>query len=979
MIRRILTVVALLVPVLVYSSTAGKISGVVTDQATGDPMIGVNIVVEGTVLGAATGSDGYYTILNVSVGTYTVHASYIGYAEVITRNVIVSTGLTTTLDISMETSAIEGAVVEVVAERPLIRRDATNTNIIRSGEEIDALPTRGIQAIAGQIAGVVREERSNTLNIRGGRGEETAIYIDGVFVNDPYNYAVRLYLPNEAIEEMSVQTGGFSAQYGEAMSGILIVTTNSGTDRYSGSFEYITDGFLSDTEKTLGTYGYGYNEIVFTLGGPIIPRTRHTFFFSATQRNLADHTPSWGWAENKSKPKDYTYVNPVSGDTTIFDFSSAQLPGNTGEDLSYTAKVKFQLGNTMELKSSIIGTNHVAELMTPIRVYSPEMATKYTADTKAFNVTFTHAPSPRMYYDLKFNYFDTFRKEVLPAFGDSIYWYGDPTRNPIEVSHPYGEAYTARIEPDYFAPGGHYGFGGDDYFKNRTSYWGIDFDLTYQLGKYHTFKTGFDYKYHTMREYRILSPEKLISPADLTLIERWRLADIRFYGYDLEGNEVEEGNYLTDAVRDPATGLVTGGFDKQAPYHPIIASGFLQDKIEFRDLVLNIGARYDRIDPNAWQFRQLEATYDEDNNYVSGGAFAGDDNKDEIFDEKDTKPSDAHTYISPRLGVSFPVTDRTIFHAQYGIFYQPPRLGDLYLSPFYLDAFVARGGYFTRLFNPNLEPPKTTAYEVGFKQRLGDYAALQLSAFYKETEGLVQVLNVMTDVTTIAFTRNGDFGTVKGFDAILTLSRFKNLYATFNYEYQRATGTGSATLSNYDIAWQTSAGYEGYPKFTQPLDFEQRHTGTLNVDYRLGNTSLNLLFSFTSGNPYTRMKTFNTMPFTGRYSNDGVSETPISAVNAVNSPWTNRLDLRVDHTIALGPASASVYLWVLNVLNTRNVKDVWITTGSADDTGYLSTTGGKNYWAGASDLERANFLMRQMDYNNYGIPRQIRLGVKVAF
>lgn len=317
MIRRIFAFIILLVPILVYSGTTGKISGAVTDQATGEPMVGVNIVVEGTVLGAATSSDGYYTILNVPVGSYTLRASYIGYAEVVIQNMVVSVDLTTRQDIAMETTTIAGAEVVVTAEAPMIRRDATNTNIIRSGEEIDALPTRGVQAVASQIAGVVREEGEIELNIRGGRDEESAIYIDGVFVNDPYNYTVRLNVPNEAIEQMSVQTGGFNAEYGEAMSGILIITTNSGTDRYSGSFEYITDGFLSDTKKTLGAYGYGYNEYVFTLGGPIIPTTKHTFFVSASKLNEADRTPSWGWAENENKPQDYVYVNPVSGDTTI--------------------------------------------------------------------------------------------------------------------------------------------------------------------------------------------------------------------------------------------------------------------------------------------------------------------------------------------------------------------------------------------------------------------------------------------------------------------------------------------------------------------------------------------------------------------------------------------------------------------------------------------------------------------------------------
>jgi len=287
------------------------------------------------------------------------------------------------------------------------------------------------------------------------------------------------------------------------------------------------------------------------------------------------------------------------------------------------------------------------------------------------------------------------------------------------------------------------------------------------------------------------------------------------------------------------------------------------------------------------------------------------------------------------------------------------------------------------LDNPNLKPPKTTSYEIGFKQMLGNLASVQLTTFYKETEDLIQVMNVTTDVTNIAFSRNGDFGTVKGLDIIFNLRRYKNLAATFNYELQYATGTGSATNSNFNIAWQGGA-RGNFPKFAMPLDFEQRHTGSLNLDYRLGrtegpkflhNAGANLMFSFNSGHPYTLMQVFNTMPFTGRYDNTNVSETPVSAVNSQTTPWVFRVDLKLDKKFYIGGVQLTAYAWALNLLNTENVANVWITTGLPDDTGYLGTSAGRQYWNSLTDEQKSLYKMREMDYNHYGSPRQIRLGL----
>jgi hypothetical protein len=292
-----------------------------------------------------------------------------------------------------------------------------------------------------------------------------------------------------------------------------------------------------------------------------------------------------------------------------------------------------------------------------------------------------------------------------------------------------------------------------------------------------------------------------------------------------------------------------------------------------------------------------------------------------------------------------------------------------------------------------LEPPLTTSYEVGLSQQVATTAVLRLTAFYKEVENHIQVRPVQTDVTNIAMTSNGDYGQIKGFDILMTLRRIYNIQANFAYEMQSANGTGSTTQGNFDIAWQRG-GKGNYPTFTMPLNFEQRHTGSLNLDYRLQkdqgptlfgvkpfeNFGTNLLFTFNSGRPYTRMQTYNTIPFTGRYDNDNLSETPLSAINSEFTPWVSRFDLKLDRRFNTPlNTSLTLYLWVYNLFNKKNIMDVWATTGLPDDTGYGTTTGGQDYWAKADESLKQNYKMRENDYFNYGIPRQIRLGARIEF
>ncbi len=970
-----------LVPMFVFSQS-GKIAGVVTDKDTGEPLVGVNVLLENTFQGAMTDISGQYIILNVPVATYDMRLTYIGYKDAIIQNVSVSTDLTSEVNFQMEEGIVElGEEIVVIAERPMIRKDETNTNIITTAAEISQMPVRTIQDVAALTAGVSRQENSNVMNIRGGRGGESSVYIDGVLVNDPYNKAVRVDLPSSAIEEISVQTGGFNAEYGESMSGIVIATTKTGSKKFSGMIDVVSDGFLGQSNKEfgLGTYSYGYNQYTASVSGPIIPNKTHSFYLSAMRKYQEDQNPSQGYAENNNKPA---------------SLQDATKPTDQNSVWSYAGKFHVDITNSMNVKLSGVWTdrrydNDFIYGSTPLFLFNDAHMPVTETEHRSYNATFTHALNQNTFYDIKFNYFDTFREVYDPVYKDDFFKYGDPNYNPNSVILAnYGITYNdknSELEPDYFDPGRQY----NDYFKNRTTYMGFDLNFVHQYDE-HSLKAGFGYKYHIMREYRIMDPVKLATKNDATEFEKWQDADVRFYGYTYDGKETSSGEYL-DASRNPEGDPIGDGWKNQAPYNPIIMNFYIQDKIELADLIINLGLRYDRIDPNSWQFKQLAAEIAEDGTIVPGtGAFGG----DEMFNRADVKDAKVQDFFSPRLGVSFPVTENTIFHAQYGKFFQSPQLRDLYLSPFFMDNWVQGGGYFTPLDNPNLEPPKTTSYEVGFKQMLGNMASLQLTAFYKETEGLTQLLPVQTDITSVAFSNNGDFGVIKGFDAIFQLRRYKGITARVNYEMQFANGTGSATNSNFNIAWQRG-GSGNYPKIIQPLDFEQRHTGSINLNYRIDdkkgpvlfgvtpfeNIGINMLYTFNSGRPYTKLNIVNANPFTGR-DVDYPSETPSSAVNAETTPWVQRIDMRLDKKFDfdLGTStSLIVYAEILNLLNTANIVAVWSSTGSAERTGFLSQSSGQNYFNNLNSEQQKQYLLREQDYQNYGIPRQIRLGARWEF
>ena len=212
------------------AGNTGKIAGTVKDSQTGEALIGASVVIEGTPQGAATNIDGYYVILNIPPGKYSLASSAVGYAKRSITNVSISIDLTTTIDFSLPPTVLDvGEEITITAERPLVQRDLTAKTAVVGGDEISALPVTEVAQVLNLQAGFVSG------SLRGGRKGEVAYWIDGVPVTDAFNGTQVVEVNKNLVSELQVISGAYNAEYGQALSGIVNIATKEGGSRFTGS------------------------------------------------------------------------------------------------------------------------------------------------------------------------------------------------------------------------------------------------------------------------------------------------------------------------------------------------------------------------------------------------------------------------------------------------------------------------------------------------------------------------------------------------------------------------------------------------------------------------------------------------------------------------------------------------------------------------------------------------------------------------
>ncbi len=922
----------------------GKLSGKIIDANTREALIGANVVILNTDQGAATNVDGEYFVLNITPGTYDVRVSYVGYAPKTIKEVRVVAGITYELNVELSTDFTLPEIV--VQDKKFFEEKATNTVKVIDSDQISRIPVKGVQNIASLQSGVVIQEGSGgvegnaSINIRGGRGSEVLYIVDGVPQNNLYNRGTVTQVSNAAIEQISFQVGGYEAKYGQAQSGIINVTTKSGKPTYSLLADVVASSL---TEKFPDKYGF--NEYSATISGPIVPGIpEHTFFISGER----------GWYKDADR-------SAVELEFPSIGKTYETLPNNPASVWRISGKTNHRLGD-FALNFGVLYNNRLAKVF-DLRMAksSSKFFDEFTEENLSLSAKVSQTVSGSTFWNLSLGYrifdferYNPFFKNDLVAYGDSAKW-----ANELGVTLlGDGQRTRSTDENGVFRP---FGYSTGLYQHRQNDAFTADFDFTSQVEN-HLLELGGGLSYTLVRGYGIF-PQQLISQAD-SLTETQQYANLApfVYGYDVTG-KIKVG--LDFTTSDPNFPYLL-----QRPRNPLIAYAYIQDRFELEDLVINAGIRMDYFDVKSYEFKNPALPF------AGGLNTNGWDNEDFILKKADVK-------FSPRLGLGFPVTQTTVFHAQYGKFIQLPELNDMYAGPYdYEDwlSFEPQGAQ-----NGGLRSEETTQYEVGFRQVLGNVAALNITLFYKNIVGLVNDANAQFrrtsggQILNAYYSQNTDFGTTKGLAFSFDISRLNYLSISTQYTYSVAEGTGSSTSSSATAVFRNNDRLA--PKVIAPLNFDQRHTAVVNLDFYIPQGELgffelfnaNILLSYNSGRPYTPMDKWNLI------GDNGIISQTRGYVNSRYGPSSFRIDMKLEKAFVFENFRITPYVWIENLLDADNVVAVYRSTGSPSTTGWLNTEEGKAIITNAGEGYAQDYASLEKNPANFGIPRTIRLGLKVNF
>lgn len=966
------------VPVLLFAQTTGKVAGVVTDSETGEALVGVNVYLDGTSLGSASDEDGYFVILGVGAGSYTIVAEYVGYNKMTVEGMRVSAGVTTNQDFAMSSTALQLEDVVIYAQRDLIQKNVTSSVSVMEAGDIQQLPIRGITNLIALQPSVVVQ--NGNVHIRGSRDDEVGYYLDGADITNPLSRVRSTTIINEAVEELAVESGAFDAEFGGANGGLVRAELRSGSSKFEGSLDYRTDGFGDPGSDFLGATSYGFSNTVITLGGPLF-MDNIRFFIAQELSFQRDRTPRF-W-----EPFSYTGMEaPMAGFETTDSLSEVVdinwdgkiTPQNANDRKSTNATVMMDF-NPLKVK---LGASYTlttqGQNATPILRVLNDRGGSIDFKNMLLNAKFTYVLSPKMFIDARASYFYNSSVRSDDYFDYSYKKWYDPAANLAKVgadtyesSWFNGRARSYNIYSFYFDKPTIPYWGTFSQF--RQQYYGFAANFTGQFGKIHEFKAGIDMKMYELRRYSITvtNPDNFKSTIHLNDADTYaRLNQVNNYGYDVWGKELDDG--------------------ADGPKKPTFMSLFAQDKMEYNDLVLKLGLRMDYFDSADREFVNPENP-ETNNQIITPGAY---------------QAIDPYIEFSPRVAMSFPASESLVFYTGYGRFVQMTQLQNIYTGRHAISRILAGGYAFLAPVGRGLKPTETINYEVGLRKSMGNVAAIDVSAFYRNIKGQIQPTRVTTDPNSVVQSYNtlvnGTFSTNKGVEVKFTLRRINRIQGSMNYTYTNAQGSGSATNSAVAALEQNT----NIPTIISPLDWNQAHRGSILLDYRFAKGDggpvfdqfgVNVVYSFNSGRRFTKSGGEYGQSTAAQsavdFETDPRNRRPLEPINASTAPWNNTVTLRLDKSFDIYQSlSAMIYFEVLNLFDTKNVLNVYSRTGNATDDGFVNNFGDPKlesainaYGTQFVDFYRDVNIKNGETYRQllalelWDTPRQVRLGLKLQF
>jgi len=889
---------------LAFGGSTGKIAGVVKDKKSGDPLVGANVRLEGTNLGGSTDYDGKYFIINLPPDDYVLNVTMVGYTPSKITGVRVRGDLTTAIDVELSETILQvGQEVVVVAERPLVQKDLTAKTAIVSGQEISSLPVTEIGAVVSLQAGFVNG------SLRGGRSGEVAYWIDGVPVTDAFNGGQVVEVNKSLVQELQVISGAFNAEYGQAMSGIINITSKEGGPKYTGGIGIYGGDYLPSNDGIFPGNSFkatNIRNVEGNLSGPIF--TNDLTFFANGRYVYLD---GWQKGYQRFNPWNIPTLNSNGQLESVFPDGkgdSSVVPMNWSERNYAQGKLTWHISSMMKFSVNYIYDYTKAKGLDAYGnyqrnyFYNPDGVGNQYNSSNTLIFQFNHSLSASTFYTIGGSFFKKNYKYYLYdlQYKDSTTEQGDHVQ--LEVVDPYGPHY---VDPNLsIAPAYTFMTGGTDPNKdNRSTQTGlIKFDLTSQVDEMNMVKFGVEYRSHNITNEHIeLKPalsQTGFDPAILRPYIRTEIPDIKSPGHDYY------------------------------EHYPKEFSVYAQDKMEYKNVIVNIGIRFDYFDPDGKVLNDahpdtsdplhymytvndpsIDAPVRSDHFDVSQGGTLTLHDREQFW----YKQASAKYAVSPRLGVSFPITDRGIVHFSYGHFFQIPHFERLYENPRFKINQLSSGIIGT-MGNSDLKPEQTVSAELGVQQQLTEDIAFDATAYMRDIRGLTQTS--VFDVNgggQYAQYSNKDFGIVKGIVLTIDKKFSSGITARVDYTYQVAKGTAS------DPQQAKNALLGGaLPDIEMvPLDWDQRHTLNVSLNYSANSWGMSSVLQYGSGAPYTPALQD---PSTGT----------TMVTNSQIKPSSINCDLRAYYEVNLSTVKLVFFTRIFNLFDTRNQNGVYPSTGRAD-------------------------------------------------
>lgn len=999
--------------------TTGTIRGKVTDSNTGDPLAAVNVFVletdgTATTMGAFTNADGDYVIINVPPGMYMLRATMVGYKTTEVEDLLVMVGVSTAQSFQLEPTVLDvGEVVTVTHEREMIQRDVAATQQSYSIEEMERMAVSSTQEILQlQTNTLTMTDNFNDdipgyydrgleqVHMRGGRNAEVAFMIDGMQVTNLVFGGQAASVSPFSLSEMVVMAGGMSAEFGNAMSGVVNMVTREGGRQLDANVEVLSSEFTGAQQDDIRdlTRFQGY------LGGPVPMISKASFFLSGSVSGSRDYTV---------QKDDYTYdlyIDPYDETTRRADIDYYDMPEDWA-DFDYEEDNPYRQRET--------GSGYDWRIY-PSDIYAGWLGYGFNNSwTGMANLTYKLTPSMKMTFSGNLNGSD--RTPFTNAWRYSMFW-GLPSE--IQDNCVWGTQMWSS-DPQYI---GDPRYTGDTWQNGDISNTGLTdfhneknvvdmknqrlaFVWTHQLGQstfYSIRGSYYDYN-RAMRADRFVNEDGYVpryehlypigSAVDDTL---WHVGDamtqvrlepmpyaagdslgrrygyfpIGSAGYGSDGSDRYYSNdyQITRTIKADITSQVTthhqvktgaiynvptmDTYDVQLLYltPPYITQYrrtpwelglYIQDKVEYDFIILNLGLRYDAANAG-----EIPYWIDPRNPIDSEGQLVVDPSDPETAP---IKTGELRSQFSPRIGISHPITERSVMYFNYGHFFQNPIYRNLYVQGTLEDSVPLIG-------NPNMENEKTVQYEFGYKHQFTEIYALELTMYAKDTSNMVgseripaffQGVGNPYDYTVFL---NYDYSSSKGIDLSL-IKRYSDFWsARVNYSYM-------TTQSNRDDPW---AGYRGgheletSPKRPRVLGWDQPHrvSSSISISIPQGvgpevfgirpfeRFNASLIYTAAAGRPYTPTTKEKTLePNSGR------------------RPWTFSWSAKLYRDFESFGMRYSIFADVRNLFNAKNVRSVYSRTGSATDPGPGATSYSENY-------DRSWYFDR---------PRSIDIGIRIFF